>query len=297
MSDRIAGGYRTAGSTFHTVGAVPTSDEEDVAIERIVVGVDGSPPATAAVRWAAREAALRNVELIVVHVVYAAVRRRPGEKILNDALAVIAKTTGPNQPRGVAPNLCFGAVVPTLREFAKGTGQMMVVGRRGRGGMYRALLGSVSSAVLPAARCPVAVVHHRVAQARPGGAPVVVGIDRAAAASVRATAIAFDEASRRATHVVVVHAIDHPDTAQADELLARSLAAYRQRYPNVGVRHVITCAHPADAVLDESQRAQLVIVDSHGGSGLAGKSLGSVSAAVVQACRVPVIVAAPARSC
>jgi nucleotide-binding universal stress UspA family protein len=35
----------------------------------IVVGVDGSPCSTAAVCWAARDAAMRNVPLPLVHVV------------------------------------------------------------------------------------------------------------------------------------------------------------------------------------------------------------------------------------
>ena len=41
-------------------------------MNRIVVGVDGSPAATAAAQWAACEAAMRSVELTVVHVVRAA---------------------------------------------------------------------------------------------------------------------------------------------------------------------------------------------------------------------------------
>jgi hypothetical protein len=56
---------------------MPTSKEGDVDNKRIVVGVDGSPPATAAARWAAREAAIRNVELTVMHVVRAALRGWP----------------------------------------------------------------------------------------------------------------------------------------------------------------------------------------------------------------------------
>jgi nucleotide-binding universal stress UspA family protein len=307
--DDFLAGEQTPGCRCQPVGTALTSKEGDVDIKRIVVGVDGSPPATAAARWAAREAAIRNVELTVVHVVHAALRGWPqtawpaipvpaefgesqvaqGEKVLEDALGVIAKTTGPDQPRRIATRLCVGAVVPTLREFNEGTGQMIVVGRRGRGGIHRALLGSVSRAVLHAARCPVVVVHQHVTPARLSGAPVVVGIDRSPA-SERAAAIAFDEASRRGTHVVAVHAIDGPDTSRAEELLTQSLAASQQRHPDVGVRRVVARAHPADALLDESERAELVVVGSRGHSGLTGKLLGSVSTTVVQACRIPVIV-------
>ena len=51
-----------------------------VSDREIVVGVDGSPASKAAVCWAARDAAMRNVALTLVHVLNAPVvdgRRRP----------------------------------------------------------------------------------------------------------------------------------------------------------------------------------------------------------------------------
>ena len=74
----------------------------------IVVGVDGSASATAAVCWAARDAALRNVALTLVHVVDAAVAAGPqtpmppgfgqwqneqGQKILDDAVKIAKERT------------------------------------------------------------------------------------------------------------------------------------------------------------------------------------------------------------
>jgi nucleotide-binding universal stress UspA family protein len=136
----------------------------------------------------------------------------------------------------------------------------------------------------------VTVVPHHIASARPSAAPIVVGVDWSAA-STCGTAVAFDEASRRAANVVAVHAIDGPHTLQAQERLTQTLAGFEQRYPDVGVRRVIVGAHPADALLDESRAAQLVVVGGSGRSRLTDKLRGSVSAAVVQACRIPVIIA------
>ena len=283
-------------------------------MNRIVVGVDGSPAAAAAARWAACEAAMRNVELSVVHVLQSAPevwlqtgwpaiplpaevgedQLAQGEKILEDTLSDIAKTIGPRQPRSISSRVCIGAVVPTLSGFSHKQSHMIVVGRRGRGGMHRALLGSVSSGVLHNAHGPVAVVHHHVSPVPPSGAPVVVGID-GSTASQSAIAIAFDEASRRTVELITVHATDHADPSEAKHLLMQRLDECQQRYPNVTVRPVVIGAHPADALLDQSQQAQLVVVGSRGRGGLAGKILGSVSAAVVQACRIPVIVAGRAR--
>jgi nucleotide-binding universal stress UspA family protein len=279
-------------------------------MNHIVIGVDGSPAATAAARWAAREAAMRNVELTVVHVLQPAPevwlqsgwpaiplpaevgadQLAQGETILEDTLSVIAKTTGAPQPHSITSRVCIGAVVPTLSGFSHKESRMIVVGRRGRGGIHRALLGSVSSGVLHHAHCPVAVVHHHVSADPPSAAPVVVGVDGSAACE-SAIAIAFDEASRRGVEVLAVHGFDHAGTSMAGALLGQRLAGWQERYPDVAVHRVITRDHPADALLDQSSRGQLVVVGSRGRGGLAGKMLGSVSAAVVQSCRIPVIVA------
>lgn len=279
-------------------------------MSQIVVGVDGSPAATTAALWAAHEAAMRNVELTVLHVVHPAPEVWPqlawpavavppavgeaqlaeGERVLEDSVEVIAKASGSRQPRRITTRLCVGAIVPTLAALTEDKSQMVVVGRRGRGGLRRALLGSVSTAVVHAAQCPVAVVHNHVSPVQPSGAPIVVGVD-GSPASESAIAIAFDEASRRASDVVAVYSIDDPDAPEAAEPLAQTLTDSQARYPDVTVRGLVARDHPADVLLDQSRQAQLVVVGSRGRGRFADELLGSVSAAVIQACRVPVIVA------
>ena len=178
---------------------------------------------------------------------------------------------------------------------------MVVVGSRGMGAVGRAILSSVSSGLLHHAHCPVAVVHADEAQAPDHTSPVLLGID-GSPASEEATALAFDEASRRGVDLSALHAwsdvgvfpVLGMDWRQYEdeghEVLGERLAGWQEQYPDVQLRRRIVCDRPARWLIDESQQAQLVIVGSHGRGGFTGMLLGSVSSAVAQAAKSPVIV-------
>lgn len=287
----------------------------------ILVGVDGSSCSTAAVRWAAREAAMRNVPLTVVFVVFPPVdawsgwglstaplpedfgprQERQSREVVDDAVAVAYHTIGGSDLIQVKTEILWSSLVPTLVDLTK-EARMIVVGCRGQGALSRALLGSVSTALVHHAHCPVAVIHEDGSNAADlAEAPVLVGIDGSPASEL-ATAIAFDEASWRGVDLVALHAWSDADWSEYDlewssikmeaqETLSERLAGYRDRYPDVNVRQVVVFDYPARHLLDRSRSAQLVVVGSHGRGGFAGMLLGSVSSAVVQGAHVPVIVA------
>ena len=82
---------------------------------------------------------------------------------------------------------------------------MVVVGSRGLGSIGGALLGSVSRGLLHHAQCPVTVIEADAVKAHGPNSPVLLGID-GSVASEEATAVAFDEASRRGVDLVALHA-------------------------------------------------------------------------------------------
>ena len=287
----------------------------------IVVGVDGSPASKVAVQWAARDAELRNVPLTLVHVLTATAgtwlgtplppswtrgQRERGQQVIDEALKIVDESCQ-RPPAHINCEIPSGGAVSTLVALSK-EAELVVVGRRGNGTLRGRPLGSVSSAVVHHSHCPVAVIHDEDPLIdHPAQAPVLVGIDGSRGAEL-ATAIAFDEASRRKVELVAVHAwpdvgvfaaagvgsdeIGTPGRRSIeDEAFAERLAGWSERYPDVPVRRETVRNEPAPVLVDQSQWAQLVVVGGHGLGGFAGMLLGSVSTAVVQCVQTPVIVA------
>jgi nucleotide-binding universal stress UspA family protein len=282
----------------------------------ILVAVDGSAESDAAVAWATREAVLRHLPVTLFHAVAPVVVGWPvgqlyeempdwqkdnGDQVIERARTVLAASLDGAEPPPARTVMPYADVVPTLIEASK-EASMLVVGSVGMGGLGRLLLGSVSSAVLQHAHCPVAVVRSGDDAAPGANAPVVVGID-GSPASESATALAFDEASRRGVELVALHAWSDVGVfpvlgmhwrdreRDGEEVLAERLAGWQEQYPDVHVRRELVCDKPARWLLEEAERAQLVVLGSRGRGGFPGMLLGSVSSAVAHAARIPVLIA------
>ena len=147
----------------------------------IVVGVDGSPEAKRALRWALIEASLRRTSVHAVSVWHVPVevaptigpilpvpvyepaqadreedlRRRTKEQL--DAIVAEVKREVPEADGvRVEEQVVAGHAAEMLVEAAADA-ELLVVGSRGRGGFTGLLLGSVSQACAHHARCPVVI--------------------------------------------------------------------------------------------------------------------------------------------
>lgn len=284
----------------------------------IVVGVDSSPEAEGAVAWAAREAVLHDAPLTLAHITPSAraytwyevsvtdeldqIVAQRSREILDRATAVAERAVTDEGPLTVREHVSEGNAVSTLTDLSKDA-QMLVVGSRGLGRVGRAVLGSVSSALIRHAHCPVAVIHPKGdPEAQSAQSPVVVGID-GSPASETAVAVAFDEASRRKVELVAVHSWSdlqvyaYPGDEwtifqpQAEAVLSERLAGWQDRYPDVHIQRVVVRDRPAHQLLMQAETAQLVVVGSHGRGGFAGMLVGSVGCTVAESAQTPVIVA------
>lgn len=280
----------------------------------VVVGVDGSAEALAAVRVAAREAAYRRRALRVVHafiwpLMHVPVGPAPGgppdgglrheaERHLAEAVAEAGRTAPEVPVTGVVVD---GAPTPVLVHESRGA-VLLVLGNRGLGGFAELLIGSVTVQVTARALCPVLVVR---GEPRAGG-PVVVGVD-GSELSVEAVGFAFEEAANRDTALVAVHAWLYATPAphggfvprvhdvdglgeELDRVLPEAVAGYRERYPQVPVQHLLVRGSPAHVLAEQSKTAQLVVVGAHGRGVLGGLLLGSVSHAALHHSHAPLVI-------
>src|SRR5690606_37567238 len=273
----------------------------------IVVGVDGSAAAMRAVRWAAREASLRDVPLRLL-----TARALPRPNRFEAMLAPDARHALLDQARetlreaeqealAVAPNLHVDhdlqvtAAAPALIT-ASHQAQLVVVGSSGLGGVAGLFIGSVAVGTAAHSRCPVVVVRGDDESAWEGR-PIVVGVD-GTALSDPAVDLAFDTASVRAADLLGVHVRagrgdrSAQEREQAEETVrsavAEQLRPWLDKYPTVDVRIAVQTGRPEPVLVDLSNGAQLVVVGSRGRGAVAGLTLGSVGHALLHRANCPV---------
>ena len=284
----------------------------------VVIGTDGSSNALVTARWAARAAAFRNTDVTVAHVVaddtVGATWSWPTGRAPEEVRELAERYTGGVLARSVATVaesgerlrevrsvLCHGRPVAALAELSR-SAQLVAVGGHGGTGRHRRGLGPVSRGVIQHAHCPVAVIREEPGHTSPHHRPVLVGIDGSRASKLAAI-IAFDEAAWRGVDLLAMH-VCHDSEAPpaggkrdpllvkaAEAILTRSLSALRTQHPAVRVHHLVRFWNPVRQLLRQGERAQLIVLGSHGRGSVSGALLGSVSAAVAEGARAPVIVA------
>ena len=288
----------------------------------VLVGVDGSVSAQGALAWAVAEASSRRCPLRIVHAFSWPMignaldmgfivdsnlgLQSAAEWILAEAEAY-ARDLAPDLR--IVASLLVGPAAPTLLSEAHDA-ELVVVGGRGTGGFRGLLVGSVSATVAAHAPCPVIVVHpHGDGTAFPAAPTgrIVVGVD-GSDTSGAAIRFAFRQAAYRRIGLTAVHAEmptrRHPALRVPPEiadqverqLFAEAMESKRVLVPGIDVRTKVVHGHPAQALIDASANAELLVVGSRGRGGFAGMLLGSVSQAVLQHAACPVAVVRPHRA-
>ncbi|WP_089107422.1 universal stress protein [Streptomyces hyaluromycini] len=287
----------------------------------VLAGVDGSENSLAAAEWAAREAVLRGVTLRLVH----AAPPLPGDAVSHQAGETMRRV-GERIVQGVVADL--GARHPDLRVRGEQSPEapaeallsaahdagLLVVGARGSGGFDGLAVGSVALRAAAAAGCPVTVVPGRRLGSfgngtRSAGAvpQVVVGFDAHRPVDEVAD-FAFGAARTRSAVLRVVGAWAFPAEAVSPRTLfvteedratwedqevlrlSDALRTRQEKYPEVTVRTDVVLLHPAEALLNTSRGADLLVVGRGAGRDGSEGRLGPVTHAVLHHADCPVTV-------
>ncbi len=152
--------------------ALPTADRPRAilpAIGQIVLATDLGPASEAATDEAFRLAAALRAKLLVVSVIDPRTLQLPGgrfgrrvdqERSRREAAAAELVVRGRRDQVPTTFLIWEGDPADSILEAAQAEGaDLIVVGSHGRGGLERALIGSVSDQVIRRAPCPVLVVR------------------------------------------------------------------------------------------------------------------------------------------
>ncbi len=280
----------------------------------IVVGVNDSPGAEAAMRWAMDDARTRKVPLRLVFAyrweyryadipIYGDVpdfdaeqSRDVAEKVVTQMAELARELDADVDVDGEAIDGRAADVLIDQSTYAS----RIVLGSRLHKALGSVMLGSVSAAVAARASCPTVVVRGPSGSPQ-SGAAVVAGVD-GTQASETVLEFGFDHAS---WHHLPLRAVLcwHPDLfavltgrpeppapKHVEAWLSETLAGWREKYPDVETYPQVVREHSPDGLLLASRSQHLLVVGSRGRHAMAGTLLGSVSQGVLHHATCPVAV-------
>ncbi len=281
----------------------------------VLVGFDGSPEADQAIAWATRYAKATGGTLRLVTawdwptfqdapIVYGDF---DPARSARTQLRRVARRCG--LPSDLVDLVVSKGSPPHVLLEQAADADLVVVGSRGLGGFTRLLLGSVSSACVHHAPCPVAVIRPPADPATPGG--VLVGVDDSPQ-SQDALRWAMDYAETAGAPLTVATVIQaappwipihyaSPDRSYVDEVSAavevwlaemveKELVLRPQRL-SPEPELVVLEGDAAGELVRRTKESDLVVVGNRGTGGFHRLLLGSVSSALAQhaACSVVVV--------
>ncbi|MEO8261618.1 MAG: universal stress protein [Pseudolysinimonas sp.] len=257
---------------------------------RYVVGVDGSAPSDAAVRWAIERAEREQRQVVLAHV------RDPEAGMMGADFARDEDQHAAQLLRRLQEEFA-GAAVELSVELLEGpvawalgsavmADDIVVVGTHKIGFLHGRVLGSRSVQIASGVPCSVAVIPDVDLRFRRG---VVAGVDRVEI-DAEIAHVAAAEADARGEELIVIQAVHAGDARRSELPVGIAESAARAMFPTLSVRSRVTTRPAAEALLDAALDKALLVLGP--GSGDPQRSpIGSVLHDVLLNVNAPVLVA------
>lgn len=289
------------------------ADQSVAAYDRILFPTDGSEPAASVLEYAVRVAAHHDATLHVLNVADTArdsltqlrgdvvdVLEQEGERLVSEAAERASE-----QGVSVVTEVLQGAPAASIVEYANGFDiDLLVMPTKGRSGLKRFLVGSVTERVVTTADVPVVTVNpdSEGPLAYPPGIVLVPTDGSPAADRALREGIAVANATGATLHLLYVVETgtlgpdarsvlqEHDLTERADEIL--SAAAETAEAASLdGVERVIEHGSPSKRIRSyaEEHDVDLAVLGTHGETDFSRYVMGGVSAKLVRTARVPVV--------
>ncbi|OGW46532.1 MAG: hypothetical protein A2078_06480 [Nitrospirae bacterium GWC2_57_9] len=284
-------------------------------VQRILLSSDGSEFSEGAVREAVRLAKTCSSSLSVLSVIdynpeFDSVAPQIMEKKEKEARLHLEAVQARARKEGVECATLVEKGEDPYRNIVeaaeKDKSTMIVMGRRGRTGLKRLMMGSVTARVIGLAPCNVLVVP-RAAEVRFKSILVATDGSRYSAAAVSE---AIGLAKRNGSQLTVISVVpaeiatptDIDFTVNQRELIAekemrnaeQNAKAVKEAAQKEGVtvKAFVMSGKPAEAVIQIAgeQKADLIVVGSHGRTGVERLLMGSVAERVIVLASCPVLV-------
>jgi nucleotide-binding universal stress UspA family protein len=284
-------------------------------IRKILFPTDFSECAQGAMPHAVRLAELHDADLQLLHVLVLhatsameAIEPFPGEEDARETLEAAARErVGPRVTHHVTRAI---AAAPAILDYADAQAiDLIVIGSHGRRGIRRLLLGSVAEEVLREAQCPVLIVREeKEPHPEVGVKRILVPVDFSKQTGL-ALGYAHELADTFGASLDLLHVVEvptYPDfyvpfsaaletTAVRQDARDRLEALAHSLRPAHEVETHVKVGRTAIEVTDFAENGghDLIVLPSHGYSGLERVLLGSVAEGVLRRTPCPVLTVKP----
>jgi nucleotide-binding universal stress UspA family protein/anti-anti-sigma regulatory factor len=270
-------------------------------LEQLLVASDGSEYSAAAVRAALGIAQRSQAQVRVIHLLPGlGVEQVPDattipSSLLEQARSHLDKIEHEASAAGIA---CATEVVETnlhyYQEIVRQADQMqadlIIMGRRGSRGMARVRLGETTAKVIGHAHCSVLVVPRNTETT---GRGLVLATDGSRYADAATTmAATFAKVLQAPVTAVTAISPSHSPERQQEGVAAAERAARFLADNDIPSEQEVLHGRADEMILQSaaSRNADLIVIGSHGRTGLQRVMLGSVSERVIDAALTPVLV-------